>query len=97
MRAQLQEGTILLGNLVGRLSRTDQEGVYQFTHRRVASASSVQVYQNYFGRCERSAWTSSVGCGFEAVGELTLLEEGSGFAVLIRPTSLSPQDGAGSA
>ena len=82
----LEEDSILLGTLIGQLNRTDEEGVYQFVHRRVAAASNLQVYQNYFKRCSETPWTSSVGCGFEPVSEIKLLSEGNGFEVLIRPT-----------
>ena len=84
--SDLEEGSILLGTLIGQLSRTDEEGVYQFIHRRVSAASNLQVYQNYFKRCSKNPWTSSVGCGFEPVSEIKLLSEGNGFEVLIRPT-----------
>lgn len=87
MHYDVDEGSILLANLIGRLSKTEQEGIYCFEHRMLAPSTTFVTYKNYLTRRldYAPAWPSSAGCAFEPVGEITPLPDGQGFNVLIKP------------
>ena len=87
----ISEGCILLAGLVGELRRTELEGVYRFEHRLMAPTSTLRTYRNYLtARLQRApGWPSSAGCAFEPVGEITPLEGGGGFGVLVRARSVA--------
>lgn len=87
MYSNVNEGSILLANLIGQLSKTEEEGVYCFEHRMLAPSTTFTIYKNYLTRRLDyvPSWPSSAGCAFEPVGEILPLPDGKGFNVLIRP------------
>ena len=81
------EGTILLANLIGNLSKTASDGVYRFEHRLIANRMVLSTYTNYLNQrlsCG-APWSSSAGCAFRPVEAVAPLPDGTGFSVLVRP------------
>jgi hypothetical protein len=82
---EVAEGSILLACLIGEIRKTDLEGIYRFEHRMISEAE-FGVYKNYLTkRLEYSAWSSSLGFKFEPVSDITPVQDGGGFNVLVRP------------